>query len=40
VLSSSLPIDTQARPIRYAGVAVPDEIARLIRSKLKAIITI
>src|SRR5438034_7726351 len=46
VLPSSLPvageiltshirsIDIQARPIRYAGLAVPDEIARLVRAKL------
>jgi mRNA interferase MazF len=33
-------IDTQARPIRYAGVAVPDEIARLVRAKPKTFITI
>src|SRR5713101_6481110 len=45
VLPSSLPIageiltshicsiDTQARPIRYAGVAVSDEIARLVRAE-------
>jgi mRNA interferase MazF len=52
VLPSSLPIageiltshirsiDTQARPIRYAGVAVSDEIARLVRAKLNTFITI
>ena len=51
-LASSLPIageiltshirsiDTQARPIRYAGVAVSDEIARLVRAKLNTFITI
>jgi len=33
-------IDTQARPIRYAGVAVSDEIARLVRAKLNTFITI
>src|SRR5215469_478098 len=33
-------IDTQARPIRYAGVAISDEIARLVRAKLDALITI
>jgi mRNA interferase MazF len=33
-------IDTQARPIRYAGVAVSDEIARLVRAKLDTFITI
>jgi mRNA interferase MazF len=52
VLPSSLPIagailtshirsiDTQARPIRYAGVAVSDEIAQLVRAKLNTFITI
>ena len=52
VLPSSLPIageiltshirsiDTRARPIRYSGVAVPDEIARLVRAKLDTFITI
>jgi mRNA interferase MazF len=52
VLPSSLPIageiltshirsiDTQARPIRYAGIAVSDEIARLVRAKLDTFITI
>jgi mRNA interferase MazF len=52
VLPSSLPItgenlighirsiDAQARPIRYAGIAVPDEIARLVRAKLGTSITI
>ena len=33
-------IDTQARPIRYAGVAVSDEIARLVRAKLNTFIVI
>jgi len=33
-------LDTQARPIRYAGVAVSDEIARLVRAKLDTFITI
>jgi len=33
-------IDTQARPIRYAGAAVSDEIARLVRAKLNTFITI
>jgi len=32
-------IDTQARPIRYAG-AVPPETAQLVRAKLNAFITI
>ena len=52
VLPSSLPIageiltshirsiDTQARPIRYAGVAVSREIARLVRAQLDTFITI
>jgi mRNA interferase MazF len=33
-------IDTQARPIRYAGAAVSDETARLVRAKLATFITI
>ena len=33
-------IDTQARPIRYAGVAVSGDIARLVRAKLNSFITI
>jgi mRNA interferase MazF len=33
-------IDTVARPIRYAGRAVPPEIAQLVRAKLGAFITI
>ncbi len=33
-------IDTQARPVRYAGVAVPTEIAQLVRAKLNTFITI
>jgi len=33
-------LDTQTRPIRYAGVAVSDEIARLVRAKLNTFITI
>ncbi len=33
-------IDTQARPIRYAGVAVSDETAQLVRAKLATFITI
>jgi mRNA interferase MazF len=52
VLPSSLPIageiltshirsiDSQARPIRYAGVAVSREIARLVRAKLDTFIMI
>jgi mRNA interferase MazF len=33
-------IDTQARPIRHAGVAVSDETAQLVRAKLATFITI
>jgi mRNA interferase MazF len=33
-------IDTQARPIRYTGAAVPPETAQLVRAKLNAFITI
>lgn len=33
-------IDTQARPIRYAGAAVPPDIADLVRAKLTSFITI
>ena len=33
-------IDTQARPIRYAGAAISDDIARLVRAKLDTFITI
>jgi mRNA interferase MazF len=33
-------IDTLARPVRYAGRAVPADIARLVRSRLAAIIAI
>ena len=33
-------IDTQARPIRYTGAAVPPEIAQLVRAKLNTFITI
>jgi mRNA interferase MazF len=33
-------IDTQARPIRYTGMAVPAEIAQLVRAKLNTFITI
>ena len=52
VLPSSLPIageiltshirsiDTQARPIRYAGAAVSNELAKLVRAKLDTFITI
>jgi mRNA interferase MazF len=33
-------IDTTARPIHYAGAAVPSEIARLVRAKLNSFIAI
>jgi mRNA interferase MazF len=33
-------IDAQARPIRYAGAAVSNEIAKLVRAKLDTFITI
>lgn len=33
-------IDTQARSIRYAGSAVPPQVAQLVRAKLKAFIAI
>lgn len=33
-------IDTRARPIRYAGSAVPPETAQFVRAKLNAFITI
>jgi mRNA interferase MazF len=33
-------IDTEARPVRYAGVAVSSEVARLVRAKLDTFITI
>ena len=33
-------IDTQARPIRFAGVVVSTELARLVRAKLDTFIVI
>jgi mRNA interferase MazF len=33
-------IDTQARPVRYAGAAVGLEIAQLVRAKLNTFVTI
>jgi mRNA interferase MazF len=33
-------IDTQARPVRYAGATVPPLIAQLVRAKLNAVIVI
>ncbi len=41
ILTSHLrSIDTLARPVRYAGAAVPPEVARQIRARLDAFITI
>lgn len=40
LLSHVRSIDTQARPVRYAGTTVPAETARLVRVKLDAFITI
>jgi mRNA interferase MazF len=33
-------IDTQARPVRFTGSAVPAEVAQLVRAKLDIVITI
>jgi mRNA interferase MazF len=33
-------IDTQARPVRYAGAVLPPTIAQLVRAKLNIFITI
>jgi mRNA interferase MazF len=33
-------IDTLARPVRYAGAAVPAQVAQLVRAKLHSFITI
>jgi len=33
-------IDTEARPIRYTGAAIPPDTAQLVRAKLNAFITI
>ena len=33
-------IDTEARPVRYTGSAVPVETAQLVRAKLDSLITI
>jgi mRNA interferase MazF len=33
-------IDTTARPIRYAGAAVPLDIAQIVRAKLDSFVTI
>ena len=41
ILTSNIrSIDTEARPIRYAGSAVPAETAQLVRAKLDAFLTI
>ncbi len=33
-------IDTQARPVRYAGAAVGPGVAQVVRAKLNAFVTI
>ena len=33
-------IDTEARPVRYAGAAVGSDVAQLVRSKLNTFVTI
>jgi mRNA interferase MazF len=33
-------IDTEARPLRYAGARIPTDVAALVRAKLDALITI
>lgn len=33
-------IDTEARPVRYAGISIPAETALLVRAKLDALIAI
>jgi mRNA interferase MazF len=33
-------IDTLARPVRYAGAAVPAEVAREVRGRLVSFVTI
>ena len=40
LLSHIRSIDTQARPVRYAGAALPSVAAQLVRAKLNAFITI
>lgn len=40
LLSHIRSIDTEVRPIRYAGAAVPPDLARLVRAKLESFITI
>jgi mRNA interferase MazF len=40
LLSHIRSIDTQARPVRYAGAALPSAVAHLVRAKFNAFITI
>jgi mRNA interferase MazF len=40
LLSHLRSIDTRARPLRYAGAAVPPATAREVRAKLMALVTI
>jgi mRNA interferase MazF len=40
LLSHIRSIDTEARPLRYAGAGVPAVVAQLVRAKLNAFITI
>ncbi|MFZ3237639.1 MAG: type II toxin-antitoxin system PemK/MazF family toxin [Stellaceae bacterium] len=40
LLSHIRSIDTEARPVRYAGAAVPPDVARLVRAKLDSFVTI
>ncbi len=40
LLSHIRSIDTEARPVRYAGAAIPAETARDVRAKLDALIAI
>lgn len=40
LLSHIRSIDTQARPVRYTGATLPSAVARLVRAKLNAFITI
>jgi mRNA interferase MazF len=40
LLSHIRSIDTDVRPVRYAGAAVSADVARLVRAKLESFITI
>ena len=40
LLSHLRSIDTRARPLQYAGAAVPADTAREVRAKLAALVTI